>query len=335
MADKPLFSGLPEGFSHDSLQRLPVSVVITDPSQADNPIVYVNDAFKETTGYAPEDVIGHNCRFLQGPNTDPHDRKELRDAIKAQREIAIDVLNYRKNGDEFHNRLFITPVRAREGRDLYFLGLQHEIGEPKSYAKRAAELDERLKELQHRVKNHLALIVAMIRAQAKDMDRQEAAHMLAKRVEAISLLYSRIELDSDASGRNVDLGDYVTRVSNAMQALSETVAVRVDVKAEDVRLPIEDAARVGLLVSEILTNALKHAFDDSGDDAAVQVGVTGDGDRIRVVVTDNGSGLGGAKWPDESSLGGQIVLDLVRRLKGDLDVRSQADGVTVELCLPR
>ncbi|MGJ3230553.1 MAG: PAS domain-containing protein [Oceanicaulis sp.] len=335
MADAPKLSGMPAGFSHDSLQRLPVSVVITDPSQDDNPIVYVNDAFETTTGYSPADVIGQNCRFLQGPNTDPHDRKELRDAIAAERELAIDILNYRKSGEAFHNRLFITPVRANEGEDLYFLGLQHEIGEPKSYAKRAAELDERLKELQHRVKNHLSLIVAMIRAQASDMDRREAAQMLAKRVEAISLLYSRIELDADATGRSVDLGEYVTRVSEAMQALSDTVAVKVDVKAEDVRLPIEDAARVGLLVSEILTNALKHAFKDSGSEAAVQVGVAGDDGAIRLTVIDNGSGLGEAKWPDESSLGGQIVLDLVRRLKGDLDVRSKADGVTVELCLPR
>ena len=335
MAETPPLSGLPEGFSHDSLQRLPVSVVITDPSQDDNPIVYVNDAFELTTGYTAEDALGHNCRFLQGPNTDPLDREELRKAISDERELAIDILNYRKNGDEFHNRLFITPVRAREGRDLYFLGLQHEIGEPKSYAKRAAELDERLKELQHRVKNHLSLIVAMIRAQARDMDRQEAAQMLAKRVEAISLLYSRIELDSDARGRSVDLGDYVKRVSEAMQALSETVAVKVDVKAEDVQLPIEDAARVGLLVSEILTNALKHAFDDEGENAAVQVGVAGDDSTIRLIVEDNGSGLKGADWPDESSLGGQIVLDLVRRLKGDLEVHSRDDGVTVELCLPR
>ena len=297
MAETPPLSGLPEGFSHDSLQRLPVSVVITDPSQDDNPIVYVNDAFELTTGYTAEDALGHNCRFLQGPNTDPLDREELRKAISDERELAIDILNYRKNGDEFHNRLFITPVRAREGQDLYFLGLQHEIGEPKSYAKRAAEL--------------------------------------AKRVEAISLLYSRIELDSDARGRSVDLGDYVKRVSEAMQALSETVAVKVDVKAEDVQLPIEDAARVGLLVSEILTNALKHAFDDEGENAAVQVGVAGDDSTIRLIVEDNGSGLKGADWPDESSLGGQIVLDLVRRLKGDLEVHSRDDGVTVELCLPR
>ena len=336
MGDAPPFTGLPAGFGHDSLHRLPVSVVITDPALQDHPIVYVNDAFERTTGYSRSDAIGRNCRFLQGPNTDPMDCKELREAIKAERELAIDILNYRKDGEEFHNRLFITPVRARDGQDLYFLGLQHEIGEPKSYAKRAAELDERLKELQHRVKNHLALIVAMIRAQAKDMDRQEAAQMLAKRVEAISLLYSRIELDGDASGHDVDLCDYVVRVSDAMQALSETVAVEVSIDADKVELPIEDAARVGLLVSEILTNALKHAFDESGSrDAAVHVGVSEADGLVRLIVTDNGSGLNGASWPDRESLGGQIVLDLVRRLKGDLDVRTGDTGVTVELTLPR
>ncbi|XBQ16418.1 MAG: PAS domain-containing protein [Oceanicaulis sp.] len=335
MSEAPRISGLPEGFSQDSLHKLPVAVVITDPALDDNPIVYVNDAFETTTGYAPEDALGRNCRFLQGPNTDPLDREQLREAIDKREEIAIDILNYRKNGEEFHNRLLVTPVRAQSGDALYFLGLQHEIGAAKSYARRAAELDERLKELQHRVKNHLALIVAMIRAQASDMDRREASQMLAKRVEAISLLYSKMDLDSDGGESEVDLGAYVERVSEAMQALSQTVAVKVDVQAETVTMAVEDAARVGLLVSEILTNALKHAFDDRAEgDAAVKVSLKRSDDALKLIVEDNGGGLDGADWPDSESLGGQIVLDLVRRLKGELDVRSAESGVKVELSLP-
>ncbi|MFW5661020.1 MAG: PAS domain-containing protein [Oceanicaulis sp.] len=337
MDEPPRISDFPEGFTHDSLQNLPVSVVISDPALDDNPVVYVNDAFVRTTGYAVDEAIGRNCRFLQGPNTDPVDRQHLREAVEARQEIALDILNYRKDGTEFHNRLLVTPVHAKGGDALYFLGLQHEIGAAKSYARRAAELDERLKELQHRVKNHLALIVALIRTQASEMDRRDAAGLLAKRVEAISLLYSKIDLDSDGSGKSVDLGDYVQRVSAAMQALSDTVAVQVDVATDDIEMELDDAARVGLLLSEVLTNALKHAFDEGeARSAAVQVSLRdGENGTVVLCVNDNGGGLGDNKWPDENSLGGQIILDLVRRLNGDLTVETASDGTRVTLIVPR
>lgn len=74
------------------------SVVISDPSRPDNPMIYVSEEFETQTGYPPDEVLGRNCRFLQGPETDPEAVQAIRDALAAQTEITIDILNYRRDG---------------------------------------------------------------------------------------------------------------------------------------------------------------------------------------------------------------------------------------------
>ena len=79
--------------------RMPM--IVTDPHQPDNPIVFANRAFLSTTGYAMEEVMGRNCRFLQGPDTDPSTVAEVRAAIKDRHETSVELLNYRKDGTSF------------------------------------------------------------------------------------------------------------------------------------------------------------------------------------------------------------------------------------------
>ncbi len=103
------------------------SVVISDPSRPGMPIIYVSEQFEVQTGYPPEEVLGRNCRFLQGPDTDPKAVQAIRDALAAEREITIDILNYRKDGSEFWNRLRIRPIYAEDGRLMYYAGAQNPI----------------------------------------------------------------------------------------------------------------------------------------------------------------------------------------------------------------
>lgn len=102
--------------------RMPM--VITDPHQPDNPIVFVNDAFSQLTGYARDEILGRNCRFLQGPETDPADVAQIRDAIERQVPIEIDLLNHKKTGEAFWNRLLVSPVFDDQGRLTYFFASQ-------------------------------------------------------------------------------------------------------------------------------------------------------------------------------------------------------------------
>ncbi|MDX1484856.1 MAG: PAS domain-containing protein [Alphaproteobacteria bacterium] len=103
------------------------SVVITDPAQPGNPIVFVSDEFETQTGYAPEEVLGRNCRFLQGPETDPAAVEAIREALKAKSEITLDILNYKKDGTKFWNRLRIRPLYGDDGEVMFFAGAQNPI----------------------------------------------------------------------------------------------------------------------------------------------------------------------------------------------------------------
>lgn len=105
--------------------RMPM--LITDPNLPDNPIVFVNDAFLRLTGYSREECIGFNCRFLQGPETDPADVAKLRDAIGRQSQIELDIINHRKDGTRFFNRVLIAPVFNADGRLIYFFASQYDV----------------------------------------------------------------------------------------------------------------------------------------------------------------------------------------------------------------
>jgi PAS domain S-box-containing protein len=107
--------------------RMPM--IVTDPRQFDNPIVFANDSFLKLTGYTRLEVTGRNCRFLQGPGTDAEAVDRLRDAIRREVDIQVDLLNYRKDGSTFHNALYVGPVRDAAGRVVYFFASQLDVSE--------------------------------------------------------------------------------------------------------------------------------------------------------------------------------------------------------------
>ncbi|MBC2885416.1 PAS domain-containing protein [Ochrobactrum sp. CM-21-5] len=110
-----------------AVETTPMSMLITNPRLPDNPIVYANDAFLRLTGYEADDVVGKNCRFLQGAGTAHADIEAIRKAIESQTPIDIDILNYKKSGEAFWNRLHIAPVRNTDGEIHYFVSSQLDV----------------------------------------------------------------------------------------------------------------------------------------------------------------------------------------------------------------
>jgi len=102
-------------------------VTIADARLPDRPLIYVNEGFERMTGYAAADVMGRNCRLLQGPDTDAADVAEIRSALEEHRECVVEILNYRKDGTTFWNRLSITPVRNVSGEVTHFIGVQSDV----------------------------------------------------------------------------------------------------------------------------------------------------------------------------------------------------------------
>lgn len=102
-------------------------ITIADARLPDQPLIYINAGFERLTGYSVAEVLGRNCRFLQGPETDASTVEVLRRAIREQREVTVQLLNYRKDGTPFWNRLSITPVRDQAGVVTHLIGVQSDV----------------------------------------------------------------------------------------------------------------------------------------------------------------------------------------------------------------
>jgi PAS domain S-box-containing protein len=131
MADFGGRSGEREKF-FDTIDLCPVAMLVTDPTQPDNPIRLANAAFSALTGYEKSEIVGRNCRFMTGPDTDPAASDELRKAIQQERPAVVDVLNYRRDGTPFRNGVMITPLFDINGKLEWFLGSQVDLGKPET-----------------------------------------------------------------------------------------------------------------------------------------------------------------------------------------------------------
>ena len=102
-------------------------VTIADARLPDRPLIYANEGFERMTGYPVAEVMGRNCRFLQGPDTDATAVAKIRSALTECRECVVEILNYRKDRTTFWNRLSITPVRDGSGEVTHFIGIQSDV----------------------------------------------------------------------------------------------------------------------------------------------------------------------------------------------------------------
>lgn len=112
-----------------AMDESPIGITITDPTEADNPIIYANDRFCELTGYARKNVLGRNCRFLQGEDTQDEPVAELAAAIDAEKPVRVELRNYRQDGELFWNRVTVAPLTDKNGEVEYFVGFQEGITE--------------------------------------------------------------------------------------------------------------------------------------------------------------------------------------------------------------
>jgi PAS domain S-box-containing protein len=136
----------------DAIRLSPIAMVLSNPRRPDNPLELVNSPFCELTGYSESQVVGRNCRFLSGADTEETSKRQLREAIGAPRPVLADILNYRRDGSTFRNGVMITPLFDDQGSLTWFLGSQVELGasaEDGLGARRAAAA-ERVAELPRR-----------------------------------------------------------------------------------------------------------------------------------------------------------------------------------------
>ena len=139
-------------------------IIITDFRQPGNPIIYVNDGFVRLTGYSREEALGHNCRYLQGPGTAVDAVQEIRNAIREQRDCQVELLNYRKDGTPFWNRLAISPVRDGKGRLTHFVGVQSDVTARKQAEEKLTAANAEIEAANRRMRSDLEAAAKVQRA---------------------------------------------------------------------------------------------------------------------------------------------------------------------------
>lgn len=134
------------------IENSPVAAVISNPRLDDNPLVECNDAFIELTGYPRDEIIGRNCRFLHGPDTEPWLIERLRSGIRRAQPTMVEILNYKKDGTPFRNAVMVAPIFDDDGELEYFLGSQVELQEDNALinAQRRSSAHSRVEELSPR-----------------------------------------------------------------------------------------------------------------------------------------------------------------------------------------
>ncbi|WP_377278304.1 PAS domain-containing protein [Rhizobium sp. R86522] len=311
--------------------RMPM--LITDPRQPDNPIIFCNQAFSNLTGYSTDELIGRNCRLLQGPETDIGAIARLREAISAERDLAIDILNYRKDGSQFWNALFVSPVRDADGEVVYFFASQLDFTTIKSkeldlaearqsaereVARRTHDLSEALKaqtllvhEVDHRVKNNLLTIASIVKLQARmsedDLVKRTLFSVL-NRVEALSTVQRKLFTSSDL-GR-FDVSDFAKDLIEDLVGALKRDDIRVTTDLSPVLVPAVKASPLALIINELVLDAVRRGLSDGGGDIHLQVRRTNGHFVIRVTDTTKPVSVN----PEEEAFGKLMLETCAKQL---------------------
>jgi PAS domain S-box-containing protein len=291
-----------------AVERTRMPMVVSDARKPDHPIMLANQAFLDLTGYSAAEVIGRNCRFLQGPDTDPADITRIRERLAAGDEVHVELLNYRKDGTSFWNQLAIGPIVDEKGQLLYHFASQKDVS-----ARRRAEQSEQaerllLMEVDHRAMNALALVQSFVRlGRADTVEAYAAAVQL--RVDALARAH-RLLAHNGWSGAALD--------ELIILEIPDSVAPQVTVAGPALALAARVVQPLALALHEMMTNALAHGALSHAD-GMLEIGWEIAEGRARLAWRERGAarseksgdglGLTLVRGVVERQLGGILELD--------------------------
>jgi PAS domain S-box-containing protein len=223
-------------------------MVITDAKAPDHPIVMANSSFLELTGYSADEVIGRNCRFLQGSGTSPVAVAAIRSSILEEREATVDLLNYRRDGSLFWNRLHLSPILGDDGRLAYIFASQADVTEQRRIQALEASEHRLLKEVDHRAKNVMAIVESIVRLSKAD-DPALYAAAIQQRVQALARVHSLLA----ERGWNAVSMEEVVR-----QQVAPFAATRLMLEGPTLMVPASVVQPLGLVLHELAVNAARH-----------------------------------------------------------------------------
>lgn len=324
-----------------AIEEASVGITIADATADDRPLVYANPAFERLTGYDRTDVLGRNCRFLQGPETESEPVEEIRTALNEEETVRTELRNYRADGTPFWNGLTITPVSGADSEDVgHFIGFQRDVTSEKRQNRVIGMLH---RVLRHNLRNRLTVIAGNANCLAEH-EEPAVADMADRIADAAAELN---DLSEKAGSIETFVGDAEEQAPRDVGADAEAVVSKLETEHPDTEFVVEtpDSAEV------TGTYRLRQAIRELGENAAVhtdstvavRVEKTADGDAA-VTISDDGPGLSeterrvleeGAESPLEhgTGLGHWLVNWIVTGLGGEVTATCD-DEVSVTLRFP-
>ncbi|WP_251329073.1 PAS domain-containing protein [Haloplanus pelagicus] len=285
-----------------AMDEAPIGITISDPSLPDNPVIYANAAFERITGYPVSEVIGRNCRFLQGENTDPETVARMRRAVDNWEPVSVEVRNYRRNGEEFWNQVTIAPLYDENDEPSHYVGFQQDVTDRKQ-AERDLETErDRLALLnqivRHDIRNDMSVALGWggelaDRIDPEDTDAFErimtAATHTKELTEAVGDLVDILgttDPELEAMALAPVLRTEIDRVRSNFDYRSQSITVRGD----------DDLPAVSVWATPILTSVFGNLLDNAvfhNDKSEVEIDVGVDVTEATAVVrvADNGPGV--------------------------------------------
>ena len=353
-------------FAAIEMTRMPM--VITDPNQPDNPVVFANRAFLDLTGYDEAQVLGRNCRFLQGPDTDPAALAEVREAVAEHRAVAVDLVNYKADGTPFWNALFIGPVFDAEGRLLYYFSSQVDISRRRSseqslrQAQKMEAIGQLTAGLAHDFNNLLQVVTANLEIAAMRLRHDELglrcvrqAQRAAEKGGKLTQQLLAFARKQRLQPRRVNLNALVVEFSEMLvRTLGDKVDLRLDLKPGLPHCRL-DPTHLEMALLNVLINA-RDAMPGGGrvsvGTALLEEGVKPrepplpPGPHVVLCVIDEGQGMPAevasramepfftTKEPG-TGLGLAMVHGFVQQSHGRLEIASEPGrGTTVRMIFP-
>lgn len=330
----------------NAVDKAPIGIVLSDPTQKDNPLVYVNEGFVEQTGYTREEALGRNCRFLQGEDTNEEIVDTLRQKIEAEEPVSVVIQNYRADGSAYWNRLEVAPVPDRDGNVVNYIGFQQDVT---ALVERQRHLQILDRYLRHNIRNKMNVINGIAEVIQDEADPQIADY--AKKInKTSSTLLGNTErerevvklLQEESEPIPVELMSLLRVTLNRLSEEYPSVAFSL---SGPTSVSVNAVPEISKACEELIRNAIKHNKSDS---PRVDITVKSDTETVQLDIVDNGPGIPeveievlsdmDAESPVNhgQGLGLWLVYLIVNHSGGELDfAERQLDGSNVSVKVPR
>ena len=304
------------------------TIVITD---INGKIEYVNKKFADLTGYTKQEALGGNPDILRSESTENETYKDLWTTILTGNVWQGEIKNKKKSGELYWERIKITPVVDENDLITNFIAIKDDITREKNITKRLEQsLEEKeimLKEIHHRVKNNLQIVISLLNLQSTTVDDVKLKSQLTisqNRVRSMALIHQHLYRSTDMA--RINMQEYLLGLSSQLLASysEQRDSISISVNAEEVEFTIETAVPFGLLINEIVSNSLKHGFP-GGRKGKIEISLLKTNENeFELRYMDNGVGIPmNIVNGHVVSFGMHLIEMLVSQLEGRIELLSK------------